>query len=405
MYTLSMTTPDTEPVSATKHYVPEARIGHGEPPLTTGGYIHSSKIPQQPQGSYQNPFSHLHTQDFSPSTRPTTVNREKAHYKPQPDIPLGSNGFPYSPYIPTAPLIKQRPPDDMINMARYLARREIVSTGLKQFDDCPESYRAWRSSFLNTINDLNLSASEELDLLTKWLGKESSNYVKRLRSVHIGNPIAALQMVWARLEEVYRSPEAIEQAPLKKLDNFPHISNRDYHKLRELGDLLMELLSAKEDGYLPGLTVLDTARGINPIVEKLPFGLQEKWIYQGSKFKRDHNVTYPPFSFFTDFVYLNAKIRNDPSFALASTSFNSHDRSTPKFKTKIPVTVHKIDVDYPTSHDADTSKMDDVAKHCPIHNKPHPLKKCRGFRLKTLDERKAFLKEQGICFKCCASLI
>ena len=35
---------------------------------------------------------------------------------------------------------------------------------------------------------MNLSASKELDLLTKWLGKASSNYVKRLRSVHIENP-------------------------------------------------------------------------------------------------------------------------------------------------------------------------------------------------------------------------
>lgn len=46
---------------------------------------------------------------------------------------------------------------------------------------------------------------------------------------------------------------------------------------------------------------------------------------------------------------------------------------------------------------------DDVAKHCPIHNKPHSLKKCRGFRLKTIEERKAYLKDQGICFKCCSS--
>ena len=170
-----------------------------------------------------------------------------------------------------------------------------------------------------------------LDLLTKWLGKESSNYVKRLRSVHIANPNAALQMVWARLEEVYCSPEVIEQSLLNKLDHFPKISNRDYHKLRELVDLLMELLSAKEDGYLPGLVVLDTSRGINPIVEKLPFGLQEKWIYEGTRFKSEHNVTYPPFSFFTDFVCLEAKIRDDPSFTLSSVSFNSHDKPTLKY--------------------------------------------------------------------------
>ena len=34
---------------------------------------------------------------------------------------------------------------------------------------------------------------------------------------------------------------------------------------------------------------------------------------------------------------------------------------------------------------------------------PHLLQKCRAFREKPLEERKAFLKENGICFKCCTS--
>ncbi|KAL2089355.1 hypothetical protein ACEWY4_014043 [Coilia grayii] len=398
--TLPVPTLNPEPVSAAaNHHVtaPASHIG-SDHQSQAAGYTFSSSPPQQPQISSQNPYSRLQTQNPSPS-KPININREQPHYKPQRNIQRGTPEYPYSPYIPAPP----RPPDDMLNMARYLARREIISTGLKQFDDSPETYRAWRSSFLNAINDLNLSASEELDLLTKWLGKESSNYVRRLRSVHIGNPHAALQMVWARLNEVYCSPEAIEQALLTKLDNFPKISSRDYHKLRELGDLLMELLSAKEDGYLPGLTVLDTARGINPIVEKLPFRLQEKWIYQGSKFKAAHNVTYPPFSFFTEFVCLNAKIRNDPCFVQFSTSSHKQERPTAKVKGKMAVTVHKTDVKPTTDHEADNSQKNDVAKQCPIHNKPHPLKKCRGFRLKTLEERKAYLKEQGICFKCCAS--
>lgn len=42
-------------------------------------------------------------------------------------------------------------------------------------------------------------------------------------------------------------------------------------------------------------------------------------------------------------------------------------------------------------------------KHCPIHNKPHPLVKCRAFRNKLLDERKGFLKDNSICYRCCAS--
>lgn len=48
-------------------------------------------------------------------------------------------------------------------------------------------------------------------------------------------------------------------------------SPTDNLKLQELADLLMELEIAKEEGYLPGLGYLDIARGIQPIVEKLPY--------------------------------------------------------------------------------------------------------------------------------------
>jgi len=48
-------------------------------------------------------------------------------------------------------------------------------------------------------------------------------------------------------------------------------------------------------------------------------------------------------------------------------------------------------------------QFEDPDRLCPLHNKPHPLRKCRGFRNKTIEDRKAYLKEKRICFKCCAS--
>lgn len=71
------------------------------------------------------------------------------------------------------------------------------------------------------------------------------------------------------------------------------------------------------------------------------------------------------------------------------------------FNTKKSITVHKTDV---------STINDDPNKNCPLHNKPHPLKKCRTFRLKSIDDRKAFLKQKGICFvlffnfTCCQGL-
>ncbi|XP_037120624.1 uncharacterized protein LOC119130796 [Syngnathus acus] len=121
------------------------------------------------------------------------------------------------------------------DITKYLTRRELLSTGLLQFDDHPENYWAWKASFQNTIKDLHATAQEELDLMTKWLGVESGQQAKRIRSVYVFNPIAALSLVWQRLEECYGSPEVVENALLEKIEQFPKLSNRDSTKLRELG--------------------------------------------------------------------------------------------------------------------------------------------------------------------------
>ncbi|XP_061128960.1 uncharacterized protein LOC133150443 isoform X1 [Syngnathus typhle] len=368
-------------------------------------YIMKDSWPAPPQ-LQQRPTSLQSSQpihESKSSVQPHTqenfqVKREKDTYNTNPTSKLT---FPK--YSDTSHMYRTSPESSvMLDMAKYLARKELVCTGLSNFDDRPESYRAWKSSFFNTIKDLDLTASEQLDLLSKWLGKESSEHVRRLRAVNIGNPNAALRTAWERLDECFGAPEVIENALFAKLDNFPRISNKDSQKLRELGDLLKELLSAKEDGYLSGLAFLDTARGIKPIVEKLPFSLQERWLSQGSMYKQDHKVSYPPFSYFTSFICYQAKTRNDPSFTLSGNNL-TFERAMPKHKApRTVVSVHKTKVSTDVKQD-ETASEEDVSKQCPIHKRPHPLKKCRGFRLKTLADRKAYLKEQGICFKCCSS--
>lgn len=61
---------------------------------------------------------------------------------------------------------------------------------------------------------------------------------------------------------IHAALEGIESALFKCLDNFPHLSLKDNVKLREMVDLLMEILAAKGDAYLPGLVYLNTPHGI-----------------------------------------------------------------------------------------------------------------------------------------------
>ncbi|KAL7853440.1 hypothetical protein AOLI_G00202840 [Acnodon oligacanthus] len=130
----------------------------------------------------------------------------------------------------------------------------------------------------------------------------------------------------------------------------------------------------------------------------------------GSNFKEDHNVTFPPFSVFVEFVKRQAKARNDPNFA---TTFNTtllhanhtssyrKGKSTDNYNQKLSVTVHKTDV---SSEGSKTKEAgEDIKRQCPIDHKPHPLKRCRGFRTTLLEDRKKLLKDNNICYRCLAS--
>ncbi|XP_043977905.1 uncharacterized protein LOC122833959 [Gambusia affinis] len=262
-------------------------------------------------------------------------------------------------------------------ITKYLTRREMLSSGLLQFDDHPENYWSWKMSFQNAIKDLNVTAQEELDLMVKWLGAESGQQAKRIRSANVFSPTVALDLVWQRLEESYGSPEVVENALLKKIEQFPKLNNRDNIKLRELGDILQEIECAKDGGYLLGLSYLDTARGVNPIVEKLPYGLQEKWIATGAKHKEEHKVAFPPFSVFSRFVRQQAKIRNDPSFDITPANASFKKEKSFKSNNRQVITVHKTDIPIDaSSFQTSYSKLiESPDKICPIHKKPHPLKK------------------------------
>ncbi len=112
---------------------------------------------------------------------------------------MNAPGKPYiAQYIPPATMPPQAEP-----LAQYLARRDLVSSGLYQFDNKPENYRSWYSSFTSAAHEVHLTATQELDLMTKWLGKESGEMVKWIRSVHVSNPNFALHKAWERLHECY----------------------------------------------------------------------------------------------------------------------------------------------------------------------------------------------------------
>lgn len=97
-----------------------------------------------------------------------------------------------------------------------------------------------------------------------------------------------------------------------------------------------------------------------------------------------------------------AKARNDPSFSLLylSNTANKNRFTESHNNGRRTVSVHKTDM---SSYSNFTPSAEGPEKQCPVHHKPHPLQRCRGFREKLIEESKRILTEHNICFKCCAS--
>ncbi|XP_062614379.1 uncharacterized protein LOC134276120 [Saccostrea cucullata] len=280
-------------------------------------------------------------------------------------------------------------------LAKLLAKKQLIPTRLTPFDDVPGHYFVWKSTFENVTNELGASIMEKLDLLIQNLGMKSKQQALNIRSANPHDPPRALRLIWERLDSRFGSPESIESSLKKRVAAFPTLKNSNRSELFELADILMEIESImRDEKYAKLFSYYDSSGGINPIVRKLPSSIQEKWTNEANKYKQKNGVIYPPFSVFSAFVNNIAKIRNDPSFiyeTTESTQQSTIDGGKPIKRAsyiKTQVSSRKTDV---------------TTECCPVHGTNHTLNACRQFRTRPLQERKDFLRENGLCFKCCGT--
>ena len=355
---------------------------------------------------------HTHTYDSNEQhiteTPPQPIRNTERCIR-DPDISLGSvdiytNGKDiYStPLNPQAPIyvlpVEQSSTVYATEFSRFLLKKELLFSRLTHFDDRPTSYEIWKCGFLGITKELQVTTVEELDLLVKWLGPESSKHARSLRAANAQEPARGLERVWQRLDERYGCPEMVESALKNKLSDFPKLTNKDNKKLYELSDLLSEIESVKnQEKYKALLGYLDSSSGVRPIIAKLPYGLQEKWTSHAVKYKQSHQVIFPPFSVLVDFIVETSRIKNDPSFVYDS-ALTTKDLSKPLTQNILPkssfVSARKTEI---PKH-----SMDKFSK-CLVHGTNHPLTQCKVFKAKPREEKLKLLKEHGMCFRCCDS--
>ncbi|XP_033733157.1 uncharacterized protein LOC117322392 [Pecten maximus] len=287
---------------------------------------------------------------------------------------------------------------DTNELTKFLMKRDLLLSRFTQFSDEPQRYTLWKNSFKNLIRELEVTATEELDLLIRWLGPESTQQALSLRAAHTHDERLAITRIWERLDSRYGAPELVIHSFKKRLEVLPKLTYKDNVKMYELSDLLIEMQALKENVmYTTSLAYLDSSAGINPIVAKLPAFIQRKWTDTAFRYKKDQGVLYPPFNIFTGFMKGMTERLNDPGLQFdtqQSTQVKAQVNSVGKRTgNRMMLSAKKTDVEKPVP----------PAHICPIHggSARHSLKDCRLFLAKTVLERKEVLKKNGYCFKCC----
>ncbi|XP_053375012.1 uncharacterized protein LOC128547190 [Mercenaria mercenaria] len=270
-------------------------------------------------------------------------------------------------------------------LSRFLLRKDLLFSRLTKYDDKAENYSVWKTTFKSVVAELNVNSREELDLLVKWLGPDSVKHAISYRTSSSSDPARGVRNLWERLDERYGAPEMTESSLQKKLENFPRLGPKDSKKLYELADILQEIQNNMADPkYADLLSYFNSSRGVIPIVNKLPYNMQEKWTTRAAKYKADRNVPFPPFCYFVNFVTEMSKVKNDPGFMYESQQKISTAKRV-SLKTEVS-----------------TNSEIQSGNFCTFHNVAgHTLNSCRTFQSKPMTVRKKFIRDKGICFRCC----
>ena len=125
------------------------------------------------------------------------------------------------------------------------------------------------------ISDTNVSPLQEVNYLHRFTSGEAQKLVDNYRKRKHRDLNRLLDSLWGELERRFGSAAAITRVLLEHMDKTAAFNDGQNEKLQEFADLCADVES--QMSYLPGLACLNFPIAIQPIPEKLPVSLRQKW--------------------------------------------------------------------------------------------------------------------------------
>ncbi len=250
-------------------------------------------------------------------------------------------------------------------------------------------YVDWKMSFMALIDHQPLPTHEKMFYLKNYLSGEAR---KAVEGFFYRNSEEAYQGALKVLEERYGNHFIVQKAFRDKLTKWPKVGTSDPSALREFADFLQGCVEAMP--HVKGLAILDDCEENHKLLKKLPDWITRRWSRVVTE-RLDESGEYPSFSCFTRFIQKEARIACNP--VASPLLIKATDDRQPKRTRALHTN---------TKRNNPTEKVEKVFSSkskppCPIcKDEMHGVVKCPTFAAKSLEDKKAFIRENNLCYGC-----
>ena len=280
-------------------------------------------------------------------------------------------------FIPITPSMPSESALDSLLTALTLPRHDLIC-----FEGDITRYQAFIAGFDLRVGRKHVSDEEKLHILYTYLKGEPRELISGCFHMH---PSAGYFEARRLLAKAYGDAFRLSMAYRDRLIAWPPIKNGDIKQLRKFSSFLSQCIGAMTGSEHAG--VLNSPDTLRQAVQKLPHYLQNKWLKEAhSVAVRGNLVTLHDIA---KFVELAADIASDPIFGTSQgISAQGQAISTAHRETNKSSFATNIE----SSHQ----------KTCSIcHGEGHVEPKCAQLlSIQSVSDRKAMLREQGLCFSC-----
>lgn len=342
----------------------------------------------------------IHTNNISPPTeQAAALNGSQPSFitvKAPPYTPVNDKSFNMDRNLPVIHTVRgtsaskssltgSSSTSDLSSLAQMLQenliRNRIPAPEPFVFNGDPLKFIEWKAAFTSLITKRTVDPAEKLYYLKKYVGGHAKQV---LDGTFFRNDDEAFSDAWKRLERRFGHPFTVQRAFREKLSNWPKIPTRDAEGLRHYADFLNTCLEAIP--HVKGLDILNDCEENQKLISKLPDWTAASWNRHVTQSLMEKN-SFPSFKDFVSFLTLEADIACNPItslHALHSEKRYQAEMKRPRASILTTQTAPRF--------------QNNVCSFC--KEESHQLYMCSKFKERPVIERRAYVKENALCYGC-----